>query len=211
MIIYPLAYQLEHEQVLLSESFHDHRSDWKVIVNEHKRTFIRDNHYWMENLSEENWLISEKQMPVNMDDDWFLEAEIETVSAAASGNYGLMWGCNENSETMNCFTVSSNGKYASVMHIDKGSQRVLHYFEKTIDLENAAQPIRLSILKMGDYYYFLINQNLFYICEVSHFANSSSYAGYYVEPGLFIRSRSFTISKMLVKKEKGNLVEHLYL
>jgi len=208
--LYPQAYQLEMQQVLLSNHFHRDASGWKIVDNKNEKTFVRDNHYWLENISEQTRLTYEKLMPVDVADDWFLEAEIELMSDKAEGHYGLVWGFNEEKEMLNSFTVSADGKSALVMHHENNSGCVLHHFQKNWDIENNKHPVHLAILKMCDYYYFLINQNMFYVCEASHFAANGSYAGYCVDPGLLIRSRSFSLTKMIVKKDKEKLIEHLY-
>jgi hypothetical protein len=70
--------------------------------------------------------------------------------------------------------------------------------------------IRLSIAKLGDYFHFFRQNKLVYTCHAAHFADEGPYFGYYVEPGISIRSSYMEVKKLVTKPmDSGDVISKL--
>jgi len=98
---------------------------------------------------------------------------------------------------LNRFTISADGKRAVIMQFEKDYKRVYHRFQtRNIPKLNFKNPVRLTVIKLGEYLYFLINKINVYMAHESQFINDGPYVGYYIEPELSIRSKYIEITKI---------------
>jgi hypothetical protein len=210
MTFTPQRFEIIHRETVVHETFQQTPTAWEITSKPEEQAFFKNGCYWMENRSENRWMYYKYKLPLKTKDDWMLKTEIELLSKDAYGHYGLAWGFSENREVLNRFTVSADGERCLVMQFQKDHHRVFHRYQKRIVLD-PQQPIELGILKISNYFYFLLNKQVIYICEAGQFANEGPYAGYYVEPDLFIRSRHFIAERLIVQPAVAEPHETLYL
>lgn len=199
-----------HRHAVADERFAPGTTGWERVQNEDEHTFIEKGHYWMENRSDTRWMYYKYKLPLKRNDDWMLRTEVELMRREGYGHYGLVWGFDEDREHLNRFTVSADGRRCLVMHFQKDHHVVYHRYQKRLSRPLQGK-VELGILKIGSYYYFLLNRELVYVCEASAFAAEGPYAGYYTEPGIFIRSSCFKAERLVVLPAVANLPEQLYL
>ena len=212
-MLIPQVIEVIHRQTVVNELFHPGTTPWELVHKESEQAFIKDGYYWMENTSHTDWMYYKYKIPFKRETDWLLDAELELISPSQSsfGHYGLVWGFQEDREYLNKFTVSADGDRCLVMHFQKDHHRIMHRYQKKLTPAPHGQPVQLSILKAQNYYYFLVNRTMVYMCEASCFAHRGPYMGYYVEPGLFIRSPRITLERFITKQAVDNLAKHLYV
>jgi hypothetical protein len=210
MTIAPQTFHLLENRVVFDKAFVPEQTDLEIVDNESEKTYIKDNHYHIENLTQSRWNYYKHKIPDHTGENWTITSNIEILSKEQFSHCGLVWGFNEEKEYLNRFTISADGKRAVVMHFQKDHNRVFHRYQKKIALRKNAQPIELTICKLNSYFYFLLNRELIYLCEKSHFAEHGSYFGFYIEPGLHIRSSSISVHKLTLKEYSKNGFECLF-
>jgi len=204
LTITPQTFNLLEEKVVYDSLFVPEQSSWEIVDNESEKTYIENNHYYIENLTQSRWNYYKHKMPDHTGDNWVITSNIEILSKDQFSQFGLVWGFNEKKEYLNRFAISADGNRAVVMCFQKDHNRVFHRFQKTFTKHKNENTFELTICKLNNYFYFLLNRELIYICEKSHFAERGPYFGYYIEPGLKIRSSSISVNKLVVEEELEN-------
>ena len=109
----------------------------------------------------------------------------------------MVWGFDKNCENLNRFTLSADGQRALIMHFEKDHKNVFHRFQnRKLPKFNINKPVRFTIIKLGEYFHFLINKTNVYIAHESFFAACGNFAGYYIEPGLSIKSNYLEVKRI---------------
>ena len=211
MIITPQSFRIKEKKIVFNKVFVPGQSSWEIVDNETERTFIKNNHYYMENFTNSSWNFYKNRMPKETGECWMIETQIEFLGKDRYGQCGIVWGFDESNEMLNRFTISADGKRGVVMQFQKDHVRVPHRFPIHFSTPFDLALIDLSIIKMNRYFYFLINKELIYICEQSHFAESGNYFGYYIEPDLFVRSPYMIVSKLTIEERSGERFERLFI
>jgi len=181
MTITPQTFQLTQQKVVFDKIFVPDQTAWEIVDKDSERAFIRNNHYYMENLTDSRWNIYHNNIPADIGENWMIETSMELLSHDQHGHFGIVWGFDENREYLNRFTVSADGERGVVMHFQKDHQRVFH-----------------------------VNRQLMYICEESHLANHGNGFGYYIEPGLFVRSSYMTVNKLTLEDTRRERFDSLF-
>jgi len=210
MIITPQTFQLAENKMVFNKVFVPGQSAWEMVDTDSERTFIKNNHYYMENLTESRWNYYKNKMPANIGENWMIETSIELLSRDQFGHFGIVWGFDEDREHLNRFTVSADGERGVVMHFQKDHHRVYHRFQKNFTDLSTSYPVNLAVLKLDNYFYFLVERQLMYICEQSHMANEGNGFGYYIEPGLFIRSSYMTVNRLALNESRRSKFDSLF-
>ncbi|MFN5335380.1 MAG: hypothetical protein ACK5BV_09355 [Bacteroidota bacterium] len=210
MNIIPQTYEAHYMQQVLQENFLTENNGWEITHKPEERAFIMNRHYWMENLTASRWMYYKKKMPFKKNENWTLQTEIELLSKEEHGHFGLVWGFDQEFDRLNRFTVSADGERGLVMHFQKDHHWVKHRYQKTFSSPLSTKKVHLTILKMEDYFYFLVNRKMMYMCERSNFADMGPYFGYYVEPGLFIRSSQISLERIIITESPKEDFEALY-
>ena len=164
----------------------------------------------MENLTDSKWNFYKSRLPDHLGPNWIIETQIELLSRNEFGHFGLVWGFDQSREYVNRFTLSADGIRGLVMHFQKDHQRVFHRFQKEYSEAQTDGYVDFGLLKIDTYYYFLLNKQLMYVCEQSHFANQGNYFGYYLEPGLQIRSSYMTVNRLKIEEPHRENFECLF-
>jgi hypothetical protein len=210
MNIIPQFYEADHLQPALQEHFLTEHNGWEITQKADERAFILHQHYWMENMTETRWMYYKKKMPFKANENWLLQTEIELLSRDEHRHFGLVWGFDEEFDRLNRFTVSADGERGLVMQFQKDHQWVKHRFQKLFTPTLYLGKVHLSILKLEDYFYFLVNKKLMYMCERSNFSSTGSYFGYYVESGLFIRSPYIGLDRIIMTASPTENFNEIY-
>jgi hypothetical protein len=202
MSIISELYQIDSVQSLFKETFVNNKRKWEVVENESETSEIRDGNYWMKNKTISDWNYYKTKSIVKQNQDFILETDIELVEKEdAYGHFGLVWGFDDKVENLNRFTLSADGKRALIMHFEKDHNRVFHRFHiRNTSKYPINKKIRFSLIKLGDYFHFLINKEKIYCAHVSVFSKNGNCMGFYIEPGLSIKSDYFELKKMKTKE-----------
>jgi hypothetical protein len=198
MTITPQSYRILENKMVFNKVFVPGQAAWEIVDSDSERTFVKNNHYYMENLTETQWNFYKNKMPDNIGENWLIETQIEVLSKDQYGHFGIVWGFDERRECLNRFTVSADGERGLVAHFQKDHHRIFHRFQKKFSSDQTYFPVDFALLKLDNYFYFLLNKQLMYICEQSHLGDYGNYFGYYIEPGLFIRSSYMNINRLAI-------------
>jgi len=190
-------FHVERCQTKLKSDFSKGKHQWEQVNNASEESKIDNGYYWMKNKSSHNWHYFKVKSPVSHFENVVFDTSIELISKNEHGHFGLVWGFDKNMEILNRFCLSADGERLLIMQFQKDHEKVFHRFHKRLSPKiNVNQPVRFTIIKMGNYFHFLINQKNMYICHESQFNNNDRFVGYYVEPGLHIKSSYFEIKKL---------------
>ena len=197
-------YQINSCQSVLQDNFANNKRKWEITDISSEKSEIKEGYYHMDNKSETNWNFYKTKTSLKDNQDFVFEASIELENKEDLwGHFGLVWGFDEDHQFLNRFTLSADGRRALIMHFQKDHKRVFHRFQnRKLPKFNINKPIRFSIIKMGDYFHFLINEITVYIAHESLFAAEGNYIGYYIEPGLSIKSNYIEVKKIKARPMK---------
>ncbi len=190
-------YEISRQQSLLKEDFKNNKRKWEIVDIDTEYSAIKEAYYYMENKSSSQWNYYKNKSTIKPEDFYTLDTEIELLSAGKYGHFGLVWGFDKEREVINRFSLSADGTRAVIMQFEKDHRRIYHRFQtRNIPKINFKNPVRLTIIKLGEYLYFLINKINVYMAHESQFINDGPYFGYYIEPELSIRSKYIEITKI---------------
>lgn len=195
---------LLNSESLFMDDFDNNLKGWEVTRNMEEQAFMKDSYYWMENTDKSNWKYYKMKMPLKRKDDFIIDTKIEILSKDEYGHVGLVWGFNKDREVLNRFSVSADGERFVVMHFQKDHHQVYHRFHYREPNPVKTDVVRLSIVKISGYFYFLLNSKLVYTCHATHFADYGPYCGFYVEPGILIRSPYIEVKRLITKPSEAN-------
>jgi len=192
-----------HEEVLLEDDFNSELEGWEIISDEDEKSFIKDSHYWMENKTESRWMFYHKKLPVDLhsNNNFIIKAEIELISHKGYGQYGLVWGFGKPHQVLNRFSVSVESNRFSISKFDKDHFHIEHRFSGKYEKEfDSRKKQFFSILCIQDYYYFFLHhyQKPVYICHKSQLKMEGNRFGFYVEPGILMRTDKITVKKLII-------------
>ena len=206
--ILPLA-KIIHEDVVLEDDFNSKFEGWELIEDEEEQSFIKDSHYWMENKSNRRWMFYHKKLPISINEDFIIKAEIELLTSNKGyGQYGLVWGFNKEHNELSKFVVSADKQEYTIAKFQKDHEYQRHRFSGTFEKYGFEFNKQFfSIVKLEDYYYFFLNQHdrPVYVTHTSQILMEGNRFGFYVEPGIMIRCDRITIKRIVTDKNfKGN-------
>jgi hypothetical protein len=201
--ILPLA-KIIHKDIVLEDDFNSKFEGWELVEYEDEHSFMKDSHYWMENKSTSRWMFYHKAMPVSKDENFILYTNIELINNRNGyGQFGLVWGFQKQHEVLNKFVISTQNQSFTIAQFQKDHHYTRHRYSGTYEKhhENKREQF-LSIVKLDDYYYFFLNEfdRPVYITHVSQLQMQGNRFGFYVEPGIMIRSDKITIKRSITDK-----------
>jgi hypothetical protein len=191
-------FQIVNRQSILLENFSNNNRKWEIVDIETEKTMIKEGYYHMHNTSTRRWNYYKMKTALKKGQDFIIETIIELNKKEDNyGHFGLLWGFDNKIDYVNRFTLSADGKRALIMHFEKDHHKIYHRFQnRKLPFINLKKPIQFSIIKLGEYLHFFINQRKIYLAHESLFANDNSYIGYYIEPGLSIKSNYLEVKKL---------------
>jgi hypothetical protein len=204
MHIITQVFRIDKSYSLLRENFTGNKRKWEIIENKYKRTFINNEGYHIENKSISDWHFYKVKTPLKSKDDFIIETEIQLLSKDQFGHFGLMWGFDHEDHVMNKFTISADGERALMMQFEKDHKKIYYRIQcRNLNKTKTSIAIKLSIIKLGGYFYFCLNNELINIVNEIHFAHTGSNIGFYVDPGIAIKSNWLEIKKITARKMKS--------
>ena len=204
MHIITQVYRVDKSYSLIRENFTGNKRKWEIIDNKNETAFIENESYYMENKSVSNWHYYKIKTPLKSKDDFIIETEIELLSKEQFGHFGLIWGFDKDDQIMNKYTISADGERALMMQFEKNHKKN-YYRIQCRNFKNISMttPMKFSIIKLGVFFYFCINNELLNIVNEIHFPSRGSYVGFYLEPGIVIKSNWIEIKKVTARKIKS--------
>jgi hypothetical protein len=206
MHIISSLYNIDKCVSAVKEEFRNNNRNWEVIDNLEEKATLENGHYNMINRSERSWHYYKTKSGLKKEGSFLLDALIELKSRKdCYGHFGLLWGFDDDMDSFNRFTLSADGKRALVMQFDKDHNEIYHRFQtRKLPAIHLSRPVRFTIFKLGEYYYFSVNGTALYSAHEYHFAQPGKYIGYYVEPGLEISSPFLEIKRLKIHSVKTN-------
>jgi hypothetical protein len=193
-------FHVERCQTKLKSDFSTNKQHWEKVDNEFEEAKIDKGYYWMKNKSSQQWHYFKTKSPVYHFDNFVFDTSIELLSKNEQGHFGLVWGFDEDRKFLNRFTLSADGKRALFMHFEKDHHKIFHRFQnRKLPKFDLNKPIHFSIIKLGEYFHFLINAQKVYVAHESVFCANGFFVGYYIEPQLAIKSNFFGVKKIKAK------------
>lgn len=210
-------YEVNSCQPVLQENFSNNKRKWEITDITSEKSEIKDGYYHMKNKSETKWNYYKIKTGLKQDQDFIFEAAIQLENKEDSwGHFGVVWGFDHDHQFLNRFTLSADGRRALIMHFEKDHKKIYHRFQnRKLSTFNIKKPVHFCIIKMGDYFHFLINEITVYMAHESVFAAEGNYVGYYIEPGLSIKSNYIEVKKIKARPMKvatgfNQLINHGY-
>lgn len=204
MHIITQVFRVDKSYSLLREQFSSNKRKWEIIDNKNETAFIDKESYFMENKSVSHWHYYKIKTPLKSKDEFTIETEIQLLSKDQFGHFGLIWGFDKEDSVMNKFTISADGERALMMQYEKDHKKINYRIQcKNFNKINTINPVKISIIKLGGFYYFCINNELINIVNENHFVFTGSYLGFYLEPGIALKSNWLYIKKLTARKMKS--------
>lgn len=203
MIIAPQQFIIKDSAPIINESFGANINTWEIVDTQDEEAYIKDHYYWMHNRTDAQWNYYKIKSSIEKHNSWLMYTEIQLLSMDEFGHYGLVWGFDQHREHLNRFTVSADRERALLLHFEKDHRRIFYRHQHNFKTDKTRSVISLMIVKAGDYLHFYIDDILIYISHQQHFANEGPYFGYYIEPGLFIRSNRFELYRLHLENRFG--------
>ena len=105
--ILPVA-DIYKEEIVIDDNFGQRQEGWETVESDTESAFFKMGRYIMENKTDDTWNYYHKELPNNLGDNFIIKAELEVVeNHKGFGQYGLVWGFDEASRSLNKFVVSS--------------------------------------------------------------------------------------------------------
>ena len=180
---------------LLVDAFADNRHDWEHTDSADEYAAIKSDGYHMHNVREKRWAHYSIKAPLKKHSSFLIETDIEFIDKGEFGQAGILWGWDKNNGYANRFSISSDGQRVNILCFEKDHFRVTYRFLKLMK-KNNSKVYKLKIMKSGEYYFFMINDELINIANEYHFLSPNAKIGYYVEPYLHIKSTHFDIKEI---------------
>jgi len=199
----PIA-AIQHKDVLFEDDFDNNIAGWEIIENEDEKSFLGKSHYFMENKTDSRWMFYHKELSKPFPKNFIINTEIEVLEHHGYGQFGLIWGFGKPHHILNRFVVSAETNRFTVMRFEKDHNKTFHRFSGSFEkLEPKSNKYFLSVMLLDDYYYFFLHQfgRPVYICHKSHMHSEGNRFGFYVEPGVIIRSDSIKVQRIITKPD----------
>lgn len=191
-------YEVDSCRSILLEKFIDNKRKWEQVAIASETAFIKDGYYHMQNHSKNRWNYYHTNTPLKSGENFVLETSIQLETKEdVFGHFGLIWGFDKERNYLNRFTISADGKRALIMHFEKDHKRIIHrYQNRKLPAIKTFNSVHLGIIKLGAYFHFSINRVNIYSAHESLFADEGSLIGYYIEPGLLIKSNYLEVKRI---------------
>lgn len=203
MHIITQVYRIDKTYSIFRENFLNNKRKWEITESLLETAVFDDDGYRMENKSEAQWQFYKVKSALKAKDDFIIETQIELLSNDQFGHYGILWGLDKECKVLNKFTVSADGERALMMRFDRNHKKIFFRSHcRNFKHSGRNKTIRMSLVKMGSFCYFCINNELLNIVNESHFVFNGPYVGFYTEPGISIKSKWLEIKKITARSMK---------
>lgn len=201
MYVIHQLFEIDALETVLKESFIDNKKKWEQLDTPSELATIQDGAYQIENRTKSRWNFYKQKFPIRPKEDFMITASFEIGQQSLFGHCGWIWGFNTEFETLNKFTTSVTGSHV-IMHFERNHKKRFHHFYNMKEGPNReTKIIRLSVVKIKAYYYFLSQENIIYVAHESHFSDVGSHFGIYVEPQMNIKVRQLQVKRINARTE----------
>lgn len=181
------------------KTFNSEKTTFNLFSKRKRYAFEFSGYQWMKNAGFKHWVCLIKESILKNCKEWQINTEIELVSTAGVGYYGLAWGLKKNIKTINCFCLSADGRQCIMSSFSESMYLFSNRNQMVMETPLKGKII-FSILKTLDYYFFFLNKILVYVCSSQVFKNEGTFIGYYMDPHLFIRSPQLEVEQLVTRK-----------
>lgn len=187
---------------VLKEDFRSKKRKWETIDSE--SGVINDGFYHMQNDASDKHACYKTNAPLKSKEDFLMDASVELVNHNKSGYFGLVWGVDKVFNYSNKFTISFDGENAIITSCEKNSKSNYYQFEgKILPKIKPDEPVRFSVIKLGAFYYYLINNKIINIVNETQLVFGGPCIGFYVDPGLSVKSKYLEIKKINAEENEA--------
>jgi hypothetical protein len=200
---------LENElqwETVFKDDFENTDSNWEQTNKSMEQSFIKDAFYWMKNFETFGWKFYHLPMPKGLIKNFTISTQIELLKHPGYGQFGLVWGFKKPHSILNRFVVSTDKNRFTVVKFDKNHLKRYHRFSNDFKQDEKDKNIfHLELMLLEDYYYFFLQQNPIpvYVCHKAHLMLEGDRFGFYVEPGIQIRTSEITIQRISSNAQLG--------
>ena len=199
--ILPVA-DIYKEEIIVDDNFGQRQDGWETVESDTESAFFKMGRYIMENKTDSRWNYYHKALPDNLADNFIIKAEIEVVeNNKGYGQYGLVWGFEEDGDYLNKFVASTEESSFVVSSFERNHNVYKHRFsELFFNYNTSGKKQFFSILKLDGYYYFFLNKydRPNYVVHASHLPMFGDRFGFYIEPGLKMVCESITVKNLYI-------------
>ena len=199
--ILPVA-DIYKEEIIVDDNFGQRQEGWETVESDTEGAFFRFGRYIMENKTDSRWNYYHKALPDNLADNFIIKAQIEVVeNHKGYGQYGLVWGFEEDGDYLNKFVASTEESSFVVSSFERKHNVHKHRFsELFFNYNTSGKKQFFSILKLDGYYYFFLNKydRPNYVVHASHLPMFGDRFGFYIEPGLKMVCESITVKNLYI-------------
>jgi hypothetical protein len=202
MLIMTQIFKVKSCSSVFKEEFRSKKRKWETANSE--SGVINDGFYYMQNDASDNTACYRTNSPLKSKEDFLIDTSIEIVNHNNSGYFGLAWGIDKDFNHSNRFTMSFDGENSLIITREKNSEINYSRFESKISPKiTPAESTRFSVVKLGMFYYFLINNKIINVVNNSQFVYGGPFLGYYVEPGLCVKSKYLEVKKIIADENEA--------
>jgi len=201
----PQSFDVKLKKVLIDENFKNNKNRWEQVDSDTEVACIHKGTYSIENKTKTRWNYYKINAQLKKVNDFFIEADIKILQSKEYRHAGIIWGFNKEKKHLNRFSISGDGKRISISCFEKDHFHVPYRFQSKINSKSKSPlHFKLSIIKLDDFFYFYLNQQLVNIVHNAHFTNEGSLVGYYLEPELKISSSYIKVNELAAKSIKND-------
>ena len=192
-------FEVLNRKRLYVKTFNSEKTTFNLSSKRKRYAFEFSRYQWMKNTGLKHWICVIEESILKNCKEWQINTEIELVSTASVGYYGIAWGLKKNIKTINCFCLAVDGQQC-IMTSFSESMYLANYRNQVLIETPLKGKIMFSILKTLDYYFFFLNKILLYVCSSQVFKNEGSFIGFYIDPQIFIRSAHLEVEQLVTTK-----------
>lgn len=205
MDIFHIVSKIKEQHILLNENFADNRQGWEEIENKGESALVRKGAYHLKNKTTDTWNYYDRSNVYDKKQAFLISLSFRVIDPGPMGNFGLLWGYNQQADVFNKFVLNVNQGYcASSVFLRKGS-RTLFRTARILHEQPTTNEHRLTVLSLdGWFYFFADNAYSPRIAERSGpFVDAGSNAGIYIDPGMNVAVTGFYSKKLITENMNG--------
>ncbi|MBT3207843.1 MAG: hypothetical protein HN704_08735 [Bacteroidetes bacterium] len=161
LLIVFIGYKITYSQqiaTIFHDDFTDNRNEWLEKNSNQHKTKVTNNTFFLHNKLRNGSLAATKEIEMNHENDFIIEATMRRIKGFENDGYGLTWG-RFNSENSFSFTISESGGFEiGKWQNGKWQNMVKSTQSEHINTKNKFN--QMAIKKSKNQISFYINQNL---------------------------------------------------
>ncbi len=190
MDIVHIISKVKEQEILFNEGFKDNHRRWETVDNASERAEVINNCYFLENKTKDKWHYYDRPDVIDRRSDFILSVKYRVLSAGHLGNFGIVWGYEQDPKVLNRFVFNVRHEYCAAMRFNRNEaeSHTIYRASKPVPMPPGFRKDvqTLSIIRMGGHYYFFAGNthSPLMIEKETHFVLEGNSAGFYTEPGM---------------------------